>query len=261
MARRKTHEEFAQELAVKHEGRITLQPGAEYAGANLKIDVHCEVCGHDWSTQAKGVAVIGTGCPECQRLNNISSAGTKRCRPSTQAEKDKAAQLRAEGWGYVAIGKELGRAHKTIQRWLIPELAEADRQLTNKRWADNPEKKKANAKAYLQTPHGATKALAHSARRRHTCEEDMVGMCDRDVQLINNMYEVAYHLNKKDGPNSWHVDHLIPLSKGGIHCSENLQVVRAEENLKKNSKLVAKDFALYQRNIADLFLFWDARYA
>lgn len=260
MGRRKTTEEFAQELTVRHEGRITLQPGAEYVGSKSKIAVHCEVCGHKWRLISAKL-IYGSGCPECSRQRAIALAGTKRCRPATKAEKDRAAELRADGWTYEAIADELGRVHSTIQRWLDPEQAEISRQASRKRREDKPEHIKSIKQAYYQTPHGATKALAHSARRRHENEADMIGMCDRDVQLINNMYEVAYHLNKKDGPNSWHVDHLIPLSKGGIHCSENLQVVRAEENLKKNSKIVAKDLALYQRNIADLFTFWDARYA
>lgn len=35
----------------------------------------------------------------------------------------------------------------------------------------------------------------------------------------------------------WHVDHIIPLSKGGLHHPDNLQVVTKEYNLQKSDKL------------------------
>jgi len=35
-----------------------------------------------------------------------------------------------------------------------------------------------------------------------------------------------------------HVDHIIPLSKGGLHHPDNLQILTAEENLKKGAKLI-----------------------
>jgi len=38
--------------------------------------------------------------------------------------------------------------------------------------------------------------------------------------------------------NKYHVDHIIPLSKGGEHLPWNLQVLTAEENLIKSNKLI-----------------------
>lgn len=56
---------------------------------------------------------------------------------------------------------------------------------------------------------------------------------------IKAIYQACIELNKKDGPRSWHVDHIFPL-KGpnscGLHVPWNLRIVRAEENLKKGNK-------------------------
>jgi len=34
----------------------------------------------------------------------------------------------------------------------------------------------------------------------------------------------------------FHVDHIVPLSKGGLHCVDNLQVIPAIDNLRKGNK-------------------------
>jgi len=35
----------------------------------------------------------------------------------------------------------------------------------------------------------------------------------------------------------WHLDHIVPISKGGLHHPDNLQIVRASYNLSKKDKL------------------------
>jgi len=36
----------------------------------------------------------------------------------------------------------------------------------------------------------------------------------------------------------WHIDHMIPLSRGGLHCATNVQVIPARLNLWKRDRLV-----------------------
>ncbi len=55
-----------------------------------------------------------------------------------------------------------------------------------------------------------------------------------DQALVQKIYERARELRK------WFdvvVDHVIPLSKGGAHSSENLQIIYAEENARKGARL------------------------
>lgn len=40
---------------------------------------------------------------------------------------------------------------------------------------------------------------------------------------------------------AWHIDHMIPLAKGGLHAWHNIQVIPARMNLAKGDKLILTD--------------------
>lgn len=48
--------------------------------------------------------------------------------------------------------------------------------------------------------------------------------------------EMYYKVSQQLGAD-WHVDHIIPLTKGGLHHPDNLQVVTKEYNMYKSNKL------------------------
>ena len=87
---------------------------------------------------------------------------------------------------------------------------------------------KKNNKAYVQ---------ASVAQRRAVKQKRSVSWAD--AYKIKKFYAMATWLNEIDGPNSWHVDHIIPL-KGklvsGLHTHNNLQILRAKENIIKGNK-------------------------
>lgn len=60
---------------------------------------------------------------------------------------------------------------------------------------------------------------------------------DADHEKINYFYIQAEKLTEETGI-MHHVDHIIPLSKGGLHHQDNLQVLTAFENIKKGNKLL-----------------------
>lgn len=57
-------------------------------------------------------------------------------------------------------------------------------------------------------------------------------------EIIKAIYKECSELNALYGkPARFHVDHIIPLSKGGLHVENNLVIVSAEENLSKNNRV------------------------
>ena len=62
-----------------------------------------------------------------------------------------------------------------------------------------------------------------------------------DTDAIRKIYEDCAALNEKHGPRSHHVDHIIPLqgkTVSGFHVENNLQILKASDNLKKSNKYV-----------------------
>jgi hypothetical protein len=55
-----------------------------------------------------------------------------------------------------------------------------------------------------------------------------------EEQLIKQYYEHSTRIKNKLGI-EFHVDHIVPLSIGGLHHPSNLQVVPARWNMRKNN--------------------------
>lgn len=68
----------------------------------------------------------------------------------------------------------------------------------------------------------ATQAKYRTARKNQRCS------CCSDEEILS-IY--------KKCPKGFHVDHIYPVSKGGLHCINNLQILSAEDNRKKGSSI------------------------
>ena len=103
-----------------------------------------------------------------------------------------------------------------------------------KRWcARNPEKVAAKSSEYRKN-HLEYFAAAESHRRASILNSSLSNNAV-DKAVIANLYVVSRRLSDCTGF-SWEVDHIVPLSLGGSHTPNNLQVVPQKWNrVKKNT--------------------------
>ena len=103
--------------------------------------------------------------------------------------------------------------------------------LKKKEWyAANKDKQKAYDARYYQENKAASNAK--KAKRRSLILGASCNNTDIDTLCIKIMYSIA---ESKEG--DYHIDHIHPLSKGGAHHPMNLQILTAEENLKKGDRI------------------------
>lgn len=132
-----------------------------------------------------------------------------------------------------ADGKERAEAHRRKWEKKNPE-AKAQ---WNKRWRDaNLElARELNRKAcrdhYERNPeyYAAKANIRRNKMREWPCSEI-------EKLLIKYRYEDARRLSRETGVKH-HVDHIIPLAKGGPHLPWNLQILTETENLSKGARI------------------------
>ena len=64
MSKKKTHEQFVEEIKFKNKHFNDIELLSEYSGIKNKIKCRCKICNHEWSPIA-GSLTQGYGCPKC----------------------------------------------------------------------------------------------------------------------------------------------------------------------------------------------------
>ena len=128
-----------------------------------------------------------------------------------EANKEK---IKAKGKAYCEANKEILKATR------------------KKYYEANKERLRLKQEAWRKN--NPAKVRATDAKRRALEMNQYEKLSADDKFVIEECYELMRLRTTKMGF-AWHVDHIIPLSKGGLHKPTNLQVVPATWNLRKNN--------------------------
>ena len=112
----------------------------------------------------------------------------------------------------------------------------------NRAWyEDNKEKRRliyrASNKAWAEANKDKLNAK-HAKRRAAKLNRTPSWLTEVDLGKIKELYKEAQKLREETGE-EWHVDHIIPLQGeniSGLHVPDNLQLLRATENISKKNR-------------------------
>lgn len=75
------------------------------------------------------------------------------------------------------------------------------------------------------------RAIYNEANARYMAKRKFQTPADEDIKALQEFYANC--------PKGYEVDHIIPISKGGLHSLSNLQYLPKEENRRKSNKILA----------------------
>jgi len=102
-------------------------------------------------------------------------------------------------------------------------------------YEDNKDKCAKNTKKWYEANKHKSHASAAAYRARKLNSIEKLTQLER--LKIKKIYEECGRMNADNKDIKYHVDHIIPLSKGGLHHPDNLQILKAVDNLRKRCKL------------------------
>jgi hypothetical protein len=106
---------------------------------------------------------------------------------------------------------------------------------TIKRWKESNKEK---ALSYHRTwaKRNPDVVNKHSANRRARVRDLTPELTKEQQEQIDYLYWLAKDLRSVSGE-EYHVDHIFPLAKGGLHEPSNLQILPKDLNLQKSTKV------------------------
>ena len=140
-----------------------------------------------------------------------------------EANKEK---LKAQNKAYRGANRDKQKAYR--------EANKERKKAYHKAWYHtNKDRANANKKAWKEKNRG--KVCTIEANRRALQFRATIRLTELDKFVIDEMYDLAQRRTKQTGF-AWEVDHIIPLTKGGLHKPTNLQVVPASWNRAKGNR-------------------------
>lgn len=187
-----------------------------------------------------------------QAWSRANKESVKRTKAAYYQKKKE--EIKAKTAAYAKANVERTREYKRkfMRQWLANNREESRKRVAAYR-VENPEKVIAYRRKYDAENVEKNRKRRESwksknpeliafyrARRR---ERTKVGKLPRDVrEKMLNIYRQCRLISKETGIKH-HVDHIIPLARGGAHHPDNLQIITATENHRKHAKLPEEMFA------------------
>ena len=85
---------------------------------------------------------------------------------------------------------------------------------------------------------GRHKSGEYLRLRKDRVKEQTPPLSEPEIALMKKIYSERDRLNHISGFIKYHVDHVIPLAKGGLNHPSNLRIILAIDNCKKGAKLL-----------------------
>lgn len=199
---------------------------------------------------------------------------------------EKAQRLRDLGCSYRKIGNELGVSNQTIRCWLNPVAARKNAEKCRKwrksnpekcladarHWAKhNPEKKRESNRKWEKTnrerlreyntiwrKNNPERSLESSNKWKKNNPGKDLELKSRyrarrrnaaiTLTLMEQSKMISIYENRPDG---YDIDHIIPLSRGGLHHPLNLQYLPASVNRQKHTKIREEDIELFRYRLVN----------
>lgn len=126
--------------------------------------------------------------------------------------------------------KELRKQYKHKSKEYAAKFREQNKELCNSRIKNWKQNNKGKTNSYT--------AKRHAAKMNRTPSW-------ADLNKIQAYYDVCTFFNEVNGYIKYHVDHKIPMQGdlvSGLHVHNNLQVILAEDNMRKNNKFTVSGY-------------------
>lgn len=175
--------------------------------------------------------ITNYGCVECFNANIERERTRRRVRYHSNRKQERA---------NVKIFREANREKIRVQlRNYRSENPEKFRARQRAQYISDRENIRARQKKYYAANLGKFNALS-AKRYANKLRATPSWLTQAQIREIAELYTLAAIKKETIGGN-WHVDHIVPLQGEhvcGLHVPWNLQVIPAEENIKKHNKLL-----------------------
>ena len=119
-------------------------------------------------------------------------------------------------------------------RWKRKNV-EKNRENSLKWQKQNPQKACERSKRWHRNNPHVMRAI--SAKYRASRKNQTPSLSEDEKNIIKEIYKTRERISECTGL-KFHIDHIIPISKGGLHSASNLQILPEKVNIRKSDKIL-----------------------